>query len=83
MTLDCQKPLQMNQVRSKFKVLANTVLQNRFTGKVGRKGNVFSLGLIFVEPSLLFFGQNGLKYHIKSGFFMDILARESIAALIV
>jgi serine/threonine protein kinase len=30
----------------------------QFIGKVGRKGDVFSLGLIFVELGLLLFGQS-------------------------
>ena len=52
----------------------------QFTGKVGRNGDVFSLGLIFVELGLLIFvelglllfGQNSLKHQISSGFYMDI-----------
>jgi hypothetical protein len=41
----------------------------KFTGKVGRNGNVFSLCLIFVEIGL---GQKVLKHQIKSGLYMDI-----------
>ena len=44
----------------------------QFTGKVGRKADVFSLGLIFVELGLLLFGQKSLKHQISSGFYMDI-----------
>jgi serine/threonine protein kinase len=44
----------------------------QFTGKVGRKGDVFSLGLIFVELGLLLFGQPSLKHQISSGFCMEI-----------
>jgi serine/threonine protein kinase len=44
----------------------------QFTGKVGRKGDVFSLGLIFVELGLLLFGQKSLKHQFSSGFYMDI-----------
>jgi serine/threonine protein kinase len=44
----------------------------QFIGKVGRKGDVFSLGLIFVELGLLLFGQKSLKHQISSGFYMDI-----------
>jgi serine/threonine protein kinase len=44
----------------------------QFTGKVGRKGDVFSLALIFVELGLLLFGQKSLKHQISSGFYMDI-----------
>ena len=41
-------------------------------GEVGRKGDVFSLGLVFVELALLFFGQKGLKHQVESGFYMYI-----------
>ncbi|XJO75002.1 hypothetical protein BDV3_002728 [Batrachochytrium dendrobatidis] len=44
----------------------------QFTGKVGRKGDLFSLGLIFVELGLLLFGQKSLKHQISSGFYTDI-----------
>jgi serine/threonine protein kinase len=45
----------------------------QFTGKVGRKGDLFSLGLIFIEFGLLLFGQKGWKDQISSGFYMDII----------
>ena len=45
----------------------------RFEGKVGRKGDIFSLGIIFVELGLLFFGQKGLKEEFTSGFYTDML----------
>ncbi|KAJ3108915.1 hypothetical protein HDU96_007369 [Phlyctochytrium bullatum] len=41
-------------------------------GKVGRKGDIFSLGLVFVELALLFFGEESLKEVITSGFYSDI-----------
>lgn len=41
-------------------------------GKVGRKGDIFSLGLVFVELALLFFGQKSLKEEFTSGFYVDI-----------
>jgi serine/threonine protein kinase len=42
---------------------------------VGRKGDIFSLGLVFVELALLFFGQKSLKEEFTSGFFVDITKR--------
>ena len=47
-------------------------LPEQLTGKVGRKGDVFSLALIFVELGLFLFGQKRLKHQISSGFYMDI-----------
>ena len=44
----------------------------QFDGKVGRKGDIFSLGLVFVELVLLFFGQRSLKEEFTSGFYVDI-----------
>jgi serine/threonine protein kinase len=44
----------------------------QFDGKVGRKGDIFSLGLVFVELALLFFGQKSLKEEFTSGFYVDI-----------
>lgn len=44
----------------------------QFDGKVGRKGDFFSLGLVFVELALLFFGQKSLKEEFTSGFYVDI-----------
>jgi serine/threonine protein kinase len=41
-------------------------------GKVGRKGDIFFLGLVFVELALLFFGQKSLNEKFTSGFFVDI-----------
>ena len=42
-------------------------------GIVGRKGDIFSLGLVFVELGLLFFGQNSLKQECPTGFYLDII----------
>lgn len=44
----------------------------QINGKVGRKGDVFSLGLVFVDLALLFFGQISLKEEFTSGFYVDI-----------
>ncbi|KAJ3402206.1 hypothetical protein HDV05_008665, partial [Chytridiales sp. JEL 0842] len=42
------------------------------TGKVGREGDIFSLGLTFVELGLFLAGKESLKYHFRSGIFADI-----------
>ncbi|KAJ2991292.1 hypothetical protein HDV02_003862 [Globomyces sp. JEL0801] len=43
--------------------------------KVGRKGDIFSLGLVFVELALLFFGGKSLEDEFTSGFYLDITKR--------
>jgi serine/threonine protein kinase len=43
----------------------------QLTGKVGRKGDIFSLGLIFAELGLFYSGSR-LCREISSGFYMDI-----------
>lgn len=47
----------------------------QFQGKAGYTGDIFSLGLIFVELGLVFFGRKALKYQMRSGNFMDIASR--------
>ncbi|KAI9346493.1 kinase-like domain-containing protein [Obelidium mucronatum] len=47
----------------------------QFDGKVGRKGDIFSLGLVFMEIALLFFGQKSLKEEFASGFYADLFQR--------
>ena len=42
-------------------------------GKVGRKGDVFSLGLIFAELGIFITGQGSLKQHIHSKLLSDIV----------
>ncbi|KAI3643200.1 hypothetical protein MP228_012755 [Amoeboaphelidium protococcarum] len=44
-------------------------------GIVGRSGDIFSLGLVYVELALLFFGQDSLKSEFTSGFYMYITQR--------
>ncbi len=44
----------------------------QFNGTFGRKGDVFSRGLIFVELGRLLFGQKSLKNQLSSSFYMDI-----------
>jgi serine/threonine protein kinase len=44
----------------------------QLSGEVGRKGDIFSLGLVFVELGLFFFGTKALKHLVPSGFYMDI-----------
>jgi hypothetical protein len=41
-------------------------------GKAERKSDIFSLGLVFVEIALFFYGQKWLKQDFISGFFVDI-----------
>jgi serine/threonine protein kinase len=43
-----------------------------FNSRVGRKGDVFSLGLTFLEIALLFFGQKSLKEEISGPFYAVI-----------
>jgi serine/threonine protein kinase len=53
----------------------------QITGNVGRKGDLFCLGLTFVELGLLLFGQNSLKHQFGSGFFMDIASNLQVPLL--
>jgi serine/threonine protein kinase len=66
------KPFENDSKSVKFQGNREYFPPEKFTGKVGQKGDVFSLGLIFVELGLLLFGQNSLKHQISSGFYMDI-----------
>ena len=40
--------------------------------KVGRKGDIFSLGVVFVELGLLFYGVRSWKDMLPYGFFSDV-----------
>ena len=65
---------------SKEKVSKAVMFQNnrayyapeKLNGKIGIKGDIFSLGLVFVELGLLLFGQKSLKEEFTSGFYADI-----------
>lgn len=45
----------------------------QYISKFGRKGDVFSMGLIFIEVGLLMLGQSTLKHQIPSGVYIDIV----------
>jgi serine/threonine protein kinase len=44
----------------------------QLNGKFGRKSDIFSLGLVFVELALLYFGQKSLKEEFSSRFYGDV-----------
>jgi serine/threonine protein kinase len=70
--LGLSKAFDKNSKSVKFQGTRAYLPPEQFDGKVGRKGDIFSLGLVFVELALLFFGQKSLKEEFISGFFVDI-----------
>jgi serine/threonine protein kinase len=66
------KAFDKNSKSVKFQGTHAYLPPEQFDGKVGRKGDIFSLGLVFVELALLFFGQKSLKEEFTSGFYVDI-----------
>jgi serine/threonine protein kinase len=69
------KAFDKNSKSVKFQGTRAYLPPEQLDGKVGRKGDIFSLGLVFVELALLFFGQKSLKEEFTSGFFVDITKR--------
>lgn len=66
------KSFDKNSKSVKFQGTRAYLPPEQFDGKVGRKGDIFSLGLVFVELALLFFGQKSLKEELTSGLFVDL-----------